>query len=90
MLYLANPSTSAIRDRIADLSVAAIMTPRQGNELPIHVVIVRGLFQIRPLDTLGPVQVVVKPVGVVGDREEVHVSGVTGIIIGLIRCSGAI
>ena len=34
MLYLANPSTGAIRDRIADLSVAAIMTPRQGNELP--------------------------------------------------------
>jgi hypothetical protein len=34
MLYLANPSTCAIRDRIADLTIAAIMTPRQGNELP--------------------------------------------------------
>jgi hypothetical protein len=34
MLYLANPSTRAIRDRVADLSVVAIMTPRQGNELP--------------------------------------------------------
>lgn len=34
MLYLANPSTCAIRDQIADLTIAAIMTPRQGNELP--------------------------------------------------------
>jgi hypothetical protein len=34
MLYLANPSTKAVRACIADLSLAAIMTPGQGNRLP--------------------------------------------------------
>jgi hypothetical protein len=34
MLYLANPSTAAIRDHIEKLSLAAIMSPAQGNRLP--------------------------------------------------------
>jgi hypothetical protein len=34
MLYLANPSTQAIRALIADLTLGAIMTPAQGNEMP--------------------------------------------------------
>lgn len=34
MIYLANPSTPAVRDAIAALQIAAIITPRQGNRLP--------------------------------------------------------
>jgi hypothetical protein len=34
MLYLANPSTAAIRAEITGCRLGAIMTPRQGNELP--------------------------------------------------------
>lgn len=34
MLYLANPSTEAIRDAMAAYEIGAIVTPRQGNKLP--------------------------------------------------------
>jgi hypothetical protein len=34
MLYLANPSTQAIRQAMADGRLGAILTPRQGNKLP--------------------------------------------------------
>lgn len=34
MLYLVNPSTGPIVEAIADLTLGAIMTPRQGNRLP--------------------------------------------------------
>jgi len=34
MLYLANPSTPAVREQIAGLKLAAIMSPKQGNRLP--------------------------------------------------------
>ena len=41
MLYLANPSTPAVRDAQAAGLLAAIVTPRQGNRLPAD-----GLFAI--------------------------------------------
>jgi hypothetical protein len=34
MLYLANPCTQDIRDAMADGLLGAIMSPRQGNQLP--------------------------------------------------------